>query len=303
MILFVSGRTDIPAYYAKWFYNRALAGFVDTRNPFNRNLVSRIYFTDVEAILFCTKRIRPLLDYLPKIEELYPSIQFVFHLTITPYHEDIEPLMAQYKKEMVEDILALSLKYGRERIFLRYDPILLNERYTIPYHEKAFAHLMNLCGDKIGYVVTSFVDIYKNTRRNMSVLKLREFTPDDYREIGQKFSLIAHTKNAEIFTCAEKNDLRAFGFDSGACLGIDYAKSVLGLSKGLNKQTTRPRTGCGCVKMADIGDYNCCPSRCLYCYANYDADSIGRNVAKHSDESTLLIGQLKDDDRIVKRSQ
>ena len=33
MILFVSGRTDIPAYYAKWFANRVEAGFVETLSP------------------------------------------------------------------------------------------------------------------------------------------------------------------------------------------------------------------------------------------------------------------------------
>lgn len=303
MILFVSGRTDIPAYYAKWFYNRVQAGFVDTRNPFNRHLVSRIYFSDVEAILFCTKRIHPLLEFLPAIHEKYPSIQFVFHLTITPYHEDIEPLMAKYKKEMIEDIGFLSTTYGRERVFLRYDPILLNDRYTTLYHKKAFAHLMDLCGDQVRYVVTSFVDVYKNTRRNMNVLRLNEFSEQDYQTIGQSFSSIAHAHGAEIFTCAEKHDLKAYGFDSGACLGISYAQEILRLSKDLKKQTTRPGTGCGCVRMADIGDYNCCPSRCLYCYANYDADSIGRNTVSHSDDSSLLIGQLKDDDRIVRRQK
>ena len=30
MILFVSGRTDIPAYYSKWLFHRFDEGFVDT---------------------------------------------------------------------------------------------------------------------------------------------------------------------------------------------------------------------------------------------------------------------------------
>ena len=64
MILFVSGRTDIPAFYSNWFINRVKAGFVDVRNPFNQNLVSRINFSDVDAILFCTKNPVPILKYI-----------------------------------------------------------------------------------------------------------------------------------------------------------------------------------------------------------------------------------------------
>ena len=52
MILFVSGRTDIPAFYSNWFINRVKAGFVDVRNPFNQKLVSRIYFSDVDLFVF-----------------------------------------------------------------------------------------------------------------------------------------------------------------------------------------------------------------------------------------------------------
>jgi len=51
MILFVSGRTDVPAFYSKWFMNRYKEGFVDTRNPFYHQLVSRIEFSDVDLLL------------------------------------------------------------------------------------------------------------------------------------------------------------------------------------------------------------------------------------------------------------
>ena len=34
MIIFASGRTDIPAFYSEWFIYRIRAGFVDVRNPY-----------------------------------------------------------------------------------------------------------------------------------------------------------------------------------------------------------------------------------------------------------------------------
>ena len=46
MILNASGRTDIVAFYTPWFMNRYHEGFLDVRNPFNRDMVSRINFDD-----------------------------------------------------------------------------------------------------------------------------------------------------------------------------------------------------------------------------------------------------------------
>lgn len=54
MILSVSRRTDIPAFYSNWFYNRIKAGFVDVRNPMNIHQVGRIKITPdvVDCIVF-----------------------------------------------------------------------------------------------------------------------------------------------------------------------------------------------------------------------------------------------------------
>ena len=86
MILNVSGRTDIVAFYAKWFMTRYKEGYVDVRNPFNPKLVSRINFANVDAILFCTKNPIPIIPYLKEITK-----PIIFHVTLTPYQKDIEP--------------------------------------------------------------------------------------------------------------------------------------------------------------------------------------------------------------------
>lgn len=69
MILNVSGRTDIVALYSEWFMNRYREGFVDVRNPYNAKMISRIYFEDVDAILFCTKNPIPILNHLKEIDK------------------------------------------------------------------------------------------------------------------------------------------------------------------------------------------------------------------------------------------
>ena len=84
MILNVSGRTDIVAFYSKWFINRYREGFLDVHNPFYPKNVSRIFFKDVDAILFCTKNPIPILSYLKEIDK-----PILFHVTLTSYKKDI----------------------------------------------------------------------------------------------------------------------------------------------------------------------------------------------------------------------
>ena len=42
MIISASRRTDIPAYFSDWFFERLKQGQVLVRNPMNRRQVSRI---------------------------------------------------------------------------------------------------------------------------------------------------------------------------------------------------------------------------------------------------------------------
>ena len=98
MVLFVSGRTDIISFYTKWFLNRLNEGFVDVRNPFNPNLVSRINFADVDLILFCTKNPISIVNDLDKIPK-----PFLFHVKIAPYKNDIEPYVSS-KTKVIEAV-------------------------------------------------------------------------------------------------------------------------------------------------------------------------------------------------------
>lgn len=98
MILNISGRTDIVAFYSDWFMKRLEEGFVDVRNPFYPKLVSRINFYDVDLLFFCTKNPIPILDKIKKIKK-----KVYFHITLTGYKKDIEPNLPP-KNEIIEAI-------------------------------------------------------------------------------------------------------------------------------------------------------------------------------------------------------
>ena len=71
MILQTGQRTDIPAFYGQWLINRINEGFVDVRNSYNPNLITRymINHNTVDGIAFCTKNPLPFIQYLPQIAE------------------------------------------------------------------------------------------------------------------------------------------------------------------------------------------------------------------------------------------
>ena len=293
MILNVSGRTDIIAFYTPWFMNRIQEGFFDVRNPFNPKLVSRIYYDNVDAIMFCTKNPRPILPYLKEIKK-----PILFHVTLTSYKNDIEQNVKD-KKEVIEDIKELSSILGKDSVVVRYDPILLTKEYTVNYHIKAFEKLCSLLEGVISTIIISFVDDYKNVRNHSSSLQLIDFKDKDYEQIGIHFSKIAHEHGLKVQTCYEKNNLSQYGFDIGECFSKTLAYQMTG--KKFPYWKARKGGYCYCVEMVDIGVYNTCSHFCKYCYANFDEKKVLENRKKHNPNSSLLIGELEEDDTIKER--
>lgn len=295
MILNVSGRTDIVAFYSKWFLNRLKEGYVDVRNPFNPNLVSRIDFDDVDLVLFCTKNPIPIVDKLGDIK-----IPYIFHVTITPYKDDIEPNLPS-KSKIIEAVKKISTRVGIDNIYVRYDPIFISEKYNIEYHIKAFTKLCSLLKGYVKTIIVSFIDNYKNVRKNLPYLKYRSFTEEDYKLIGQNFSKIAKDNNMVIQTCFEERNLTEYGFIKGECMSKELAFKLTG--KTYKKWQARKGNACNCVELVDIGVYNSCNHLCKYCYANYDESKVKENINNHDINSSLLIGHINSDDIIKPRKK
>lgn len=279
MIINASGRTDIVAYYMNWFVNRWNEGYFDVRNPFNPKLVSRIFVSDVDMIVFCTKNPLPLLDTI----HLF-SVPIQLQVTITGYFKDMEPQVPD-KGEIIACVQKLSSYLGKENVCVRYDPILLNSKYDVDYHIRAFNKLCTILKGYVSKVIVSFVDDYKNVRNNH--LDYHEPSNEEYLKLKETFE----KNDMKIVSCMENKF--QIGDEKDCCISIKYAFERTG--KFFKEWKARD---CHCVNMVDVGAYNSCLHGCKYCYANFDSKKIVSNYKMHDVNSSLLIGHLNLDDQV-----
>lgn len=131
---------------------------------------------------------------------------YQFQITLTPYHEDIEEHVAS-KKEIVNAVREMSLRLGKDRVIVRYDPILLTPKYTVEYHRRAFEKLCSQLEGYVDTIIISFVDMYKNTAGNQKRMQLQEMRRQDMLDVGKALGSVAERYAVHIQTCAEDIDL------------------------------------------------------------------------------------------------
>lgn len=298
MIISVSRRTDIPAFYSEWFFNRLKEGFVYVVNPMNLKQVSKIELTPetVDCFVFWTKNAKPMLNRLDELKDY----NYYFQYTITGYQSDVEKGVLN-KKEVINTFKEISKKIGKEKVILRYDPIFFSAKYSIEYHCEAFERL---CAQLDGYTercVISFIDLYKKTERNTKILDIIPMTMECIKEISKRFALIASKHNMSIETCSEAYDLSQYGIKKGKCIDDDIISDIIGYELNVKKDDTQ-RDVCGCVKSIDIGQYNTCKHHCLYCYANFNYNQVQSNSKMHDKNYPLLSGKVREDAKITIRN-
>lgn len=297
MIVSVSRRTDIPAFYSEWFINRIKEGFVYVKNPMNPKQISKVKLTPdtVDCFVFWTKNAKPMLKYLDELKDF----KYYFQFTITGYNADVEKRITN-KREIIETFKELSNKIGKNKVILRYDPIFINNKYTIDYHVKVFDKLCSLLDGYTNRCVISFIDLYKKTEINTKHLNITDMTIDDMNLLAEKFSKIANEHNIKIETCSEKYDLTSYGIEHGKCIDDKIISDIIGYEVIANKDENQRET-CGCIKSIDIGQYNTCIHNCLYCYANFNDKQVKNNLKLYDKKSPLLIGNIDEGDKITDR--
>lgn len=297
MIIQTGNRTDIPAFYSEWFANRLKEGFVLVRNPFNLLSVTR-YRLDpsvVDLIVFCSKNPQPMLL---EMDLLKPYRQYWF-VTITPYGKEIEPNVPE-KAEVIHSFRLLSGLVGADCMCWRYDPILIDKKWTMERHIEAFADMCEKLEGSTNTCVISFIDLYEKVKRNFPEVHTVPF--ETQMALTEVFVRIAARHNMIIRPCAEDRRLAAAGADCSGCMTQKTFEIAIGQNINLPPNPNN-RKECSCYITGDIGQYNTCGHLCRYCYANADAGVVRQNMQMHDPRSPMLIGWPRADDQIHEARQ
>ncbi|MBQ9031500.1 MAG: DUF1848 domain-containing protein [Parasporobacterium sp.] len=297
MIIQTGMRTDIPAFYSRWFANRLLEGYVLVRNPYNPTSVTRYELNPgvVDMISFCTKNPAPMFPYMHLLK---PYGQYWF-VTITPYGFDMEPTVPP-KEQIMDSFCRLSEMAGLPSIGWRYDPIIINDVWTVEKHIETFA---DMCQTLSGYTdtcVISFLDLYQKVRTNYPEAKAVAW--EDQVRLTKEFVTIAMHYGMVLKPCGENPSLAETGADCSGCMTVQTFEKAIGRNLSVPANPNN-RKECACYLTGDIGQYDTCGHLCRYCYANTRPNVVRENMKHHDPASPLLVGHLYKDDVIHQAKQ
>ena len=296
MIISISRRTDIPAFFSEWFYNRIEDGYFMVRNPMNIHQVSRVVVTpqNAECLVFWTKN--PSLEFINNLSKLdKKGFKYYFQFTISSYAQDIEKSVPR-KTEIIEKFQKLSNQIGKEKVIWRYDPIILNEKYNFDYHIKYFDYIANKLSGYTEKVIISFIDCYSKIKTRLQENEITELTQEQMRELAVALKQIADKYHLKIESCSEKIDFDDINIPHGHCIDGKLINRICQKNFVFKKDKSQ-REECGCVTSIDIGSYNTCRHNCAYCYATWNG-----NIPSCIDNSSPLLGSvLSKEDKVTDR--
>jgi len=297
MIISASRRTDIPAFYAKWFIQRIKAGFCEVPNPFNPSIISKVSLlpSDVEVIVFWTRNPRPLFPHLKLLDSL--GYRYIFLYTLIGNPKPLDPY-SPVIPQAVRTFRQLSEQLGAQRVIWRYDPIILTPHTPIAYHIKQFE---TLCIQLHGFtqrVIISFVDVYRKAHKRLARLADQGFpieakaalAPETLQIIISSLVQLAESYGMQLFHCADQDLYVRYGGYPGKCIDTQQFLDIFGIQIHHTKDPFQ-REKCGCAISRDIGMYDTCIFGCQYCYANKDFELSRKNYSLHDPNFPSLVNQ------------
>ena len=194
-VISASRRTDIPAFYSKWFMNRIREGWCGVPNPFNRHQVSRISLKsqDIHVIVFWTRNAHPMLQHLEELDER--GYKYYFQYSVLGYPREVDPKSPSLRSS-IKTFSELSEKIGPEKVIFRYDPIVFTETMDEQYHLDKFEEISSSLQGKTNRCVISIVDDYKKSRgrvnrlSNMDGFEVHHFNPGKHGVFLSKLATI-----------------------------------------------------------------------------------------------------------------
>ena len=288
IIISASRSTDIPAFYADWFFHRLKVGYSAWTNPFN-GVKSYVSYQNARFFVFWSKNPKPLLKHLDELKKINCYIQFTLNDYVAEGLEQKVPSVEdriQTFKHLVEEL-------GKGRVIWRFDPLILSDKISIDDLLRKIENIGDQLKSYTEKLVFSFADIalYRKVKSNLEKnnINYQEWTESQMVEFAQRLSELNKKWNFQLTTCGEKIDIDKYGILHNKCidddlmiriakndkvlmdyLGVEIDNTFEGIKiiKKKDNHDNGQRDFCGCIVSKDIGEYNTCPHLCEYCYAN-----------------------------------
>ena len=279
MIISASYRTDVPAFYGKWFLTRLAEGRTQVINPYGgqRHEVP-LTGPSVDGFVFWTRNIAPFRPALDLLADR--GVPFTIQFTITGYPRALERSVTD-SAAAVAQIRWLADRFGPRSTVWRYDPILITDLTSATVHYRTFARLAAALAGAVDEVTVSFATVYRKTARNLAAAARRHrfawCNPETEEKRALLGSLVAvAAEHGMRLTLCTQPSLVGRGAEPAACIDAQRLSEVAGRPVVARQKGNRP--GCLCAESRDIGAYDSCPHGCVYCYAVSSRDTA---VATH----------------------
>lgn len=225
VIVSASRATDIPAFYADWFFYRLRKGYSAWINPFN-NKKGYVSYQDTRFIVFWSKNPKPLLEHLDEHDKR--NIGCYIQYTLNDYEDDGLEKNVPPLAERIDTFKRLVERLGKERVIWRFDPLVLTEpcgRAAIT--TDVLLDKIERIGDQLkGYtekLVFSFADIatYRKVKHNLkeSNINYVEWNEPDMVDFAKRLVELNKKWGFTLATCGEKIDLP--GVVHNSCIDHD----------------------------------------------------------------------------------
>ena len=316
VIVSASRSTDIPAFYADWFFHRLEKGYSVWTNPFITKVKSYVSYENTRFIVFWSKNPRPLLPFLHILKER--NIKCYVQYTLNDYEQErLEKVPSLAYR--IETFKLLVEKLGKGAVIWRFDPMILTDDISIDDLLRKVQNIGDQLKDYTEKMVFSYADIlnYRKVQTNLkkSNISYRDWTESQMHEMAERLSILNKNWNYTLATCSEKINLKHFGIEKNHCIDYDLVIRLANEDAELMKfigatiqkrkynlfgepdslpvgaielsddryviKDGGQREFCGCMKSKDIGEYNTCPHLCEYCYANTNKAIALANYKRH----------------------
>lgn len=281
IVFSASRRTDIPAFYMKWFMGGIETGSFRVINPYNRReTIVPATPERVHSIVFWSKNFGPFIEGGYGEALIKAGYHLLFNFTVNSESPLLEPHVPPLS-ERLRQLEYLCRNFNRESINWRFDPICSyrTDGSEIQDNRRDFARIAakaSECG--IRRCITSFMDDYAKIRKRVASMPDFSFVDPS---LEKKVAIVLEMerqlakRNILLRTCCEKELLEALPPSSrvtrSSCIPNDLLVKLYGGKLSLRRDSgQRIKDGCGCMLSVDIGSYHLhpCGHRCLFCYAN-----------------------------------